>query len=271
VVIRRGFAAAPVEVLITGHGTKTMGPRIVHRDLGHGLAFVGPVEHGQSLVFERSGRVTLDTHDVTDRAFAWQGACFADADEPSPNDFVFGGADGRSATFAVASPFDALDPSFAFPHGGAPIPMPEVSVGTNRFAFWVQQAHASHRQPDLSVRPVQPRTQLGEFDASVFADADNAKTPRADVGFAWDEHEAYAVKIWIPARFEHFEPSEGASLRNRLAAFLGRFKAAGVDLRVEYIDEHWILDEGILGDLEGEDLLARLRPGVVLNPSPDDE
>jgi hypothetical protein len=276
-ILRRGFEDQPMELRVRGIGARTIGPRLTHRDQGHGVGYAGAVPDGEVLVFAADGRVSLEGVDVTDHAYAWRGACFADAANPSENDFVF---DDAEAQFAVATPFDALDPDFVFPHAGESLPMPDMAVGVNRLGFYVQVAHASLRLPDNAVRRVPPRPFVGFFDGSIFADADAVEPvvvpsgvparARADVSFAWSDHEAFAVRVWIPERFESFEPEEGASYTARLARFLGRFKAAGIDLRVAYIRPDWILGEGVLGDVDGDDLIARIRPGTVLTPIPDD-
>ena len=270
--IRRGFETRPLEVRIRGLNGRTIGPRLTHRDQCRGVGFAGTVPDGQVLSFGTDGRVTLDGTDVTEFAYAWEGACFADAGAPSERDTRF-----DEAPFALATPFDALDPNFGFPHAGESLPPLEIEVGVNRFGFYVQEAHHSSDPPDEPLRRVAPRPYVGFFDGSGFANEgstfliDGDASPddaRADVQLSWFGHEAYAMRVWVPERFQHFEPAEGSSWSARLARFLGRFKAAGIDLRVAFISDEWVLGEGVIGS--SDSLLARIRPGTTLNPIPDD-
>jgi hypothetical protein len=50
-----------------------------------------------------------------------------------------------------------------------------------------------------------------------------------------------------------------------------RFRPAGVDLRVEYIDDRWTLGEGTLTTEDGGDPLSLIRGGTELWPSPADD
>jgi hypothetical protein len=147
-VIRKGFGRETLQARVTGRGNHTYGPMIVNRDEGRGAGWFGAVADGQTLVFEEDGRVLLEGDDVTDRAFSWTGACFADAARPSTRDFVFGGPGAdpiRAALFAVAAPAGSMDREFVFPHAGENIVMPGVGIGETRMAFFVQQAHFGSR------------------------------------------------------------------------------------------------------------------------------
>jgi hypothetical protein len=56
-----------------------------------------------------------------------------------------------------------------------------------------------------------------------------------------------------------------------VAAALERFRPAGVQIRVEYIDDSWTLDEGSITDPSGLiDPNLILRGGTVLSPAPSD-
>ncbi len=102
-LVRRGFERALLQVRITGMGETaplTFGPVLVNRDEGHGVGFAGIVPPNALLVFDESGRVTLDGADVTSFAFAFRGATFADADAPdAEHDAVF-----DTDLFALATP-----------------------------------------------------------------------------------------------------------------------------------------------------------------------
>ena len=87
--LRRGFERATLQIRVTGEGVRTVGPMVVNRDEGHGVGYAGSVPGGERLTFSEDGRVTLGEDDVTSSAFAWQGACFADAATPHVNDYVF--------------------------------------------------------------------------------------------------------------------------------------------------------------------------------------
>ncbi|HVR99848.1 MAG TPA: hypothetical protein VMW27_24705 [Thermoanaerobaculia bacterium] len=258
-VLRRGFG--PVDLRVRIHGLpagRTVAPMLVGRDEGRGIAYAGTVGPGQVLEFTEEGRALLDGADVTSSAWSWEGACFADRDALSPKDFVF-----DQALFAVATPAGAFDPGFAFPGPGVDVPPLGLSVGETRFAFFVQTAHFSD-ESELAT----PRTAIGFFDGSVFAPPPAPAAPSADVELSWLEHEAYAVRVLVPGRF-----ADAAGDAARTAAAVGtalrRFRPAGVDVRVEFLDEHWVLGESVLpDDLTGP--LAMLRPGTVLDGPPPD-
>lgn len=261
-VLRRGFGPVDLRVRIHGlPGDRAVAPMLVGRDEGRGIAYAGTVGPGQVLEFTEEGRALLDGADVTSSAWSWEGACFADRDIPSPKDFAF-----DQALFAVATPAGAFDPGFAFPGPGADVPPLGLGVGETRFAFFVQTAHFS-----AGTELATPRTAIGFFDRSVFAPPPQPSAPSApsaDVELSWLEHEAYAVRVLVPGRF-----ADLAGDATRSAAGIGtalrRFRPAGVDVRVEFLDEHWVLGESVLpDDLTGS--LALLRPGTVVDGPPPD-
>lgn len=278
-ILRRGFTRALLQVRVHALADRTVGPRLTNRDEGHGVGWAGPpLAAGQVLVFGEDGRVRRDEADVTAFAYAWQGACFAAATSPLASDFVFDGAGvdpARVARFAVATPPGALDREFSFPHAGQPLPMPGIGVGRTHYAFFVQVAHAGHRRDDDTALAPTPRHAIGWFDNSVFAAGpDETMAPSAEVALSWIEREAYAVRLWLPPRLRALDPPrEDEGSRPPIPALVvraaSRFKAAGIDLRADWIGEQWILGESVLGAAEGDDLLARLRPGTALWPSPE--
>ena len=273
-VLRHGFGRAGVQVRVTGVGAMTVGPQVVNRDERHGIGFAGAVPDGVTLTFTEQGRVFLDATDVTALAFAWQGACFADADDDPlhPHDAVFDGAGvapARRAVFAVATPAGALDSTFTFPHAGDPIPMPGIAVGRTRFAFFVQEADFSHRaltDPPGLVRPV-PRPRVGFADGSVFGTIAAEHPEAAEVSLSWLEHEAYAVRVLLPSRFALLD-GDGPTVAERVRAALQRLRPAGVDVRVEYLDPNWTLGVGELAAGAGPDPILSLRGGTDLWPPP---
>ncbi len=273
-VYRRGFGRSLLQVHITGAGNRSVGPMLVNRDEGIGIGFAGIVPDGTILVFDEAGRVTLGGGEVTASAFAWKGACFAanDDDPAVPRDFVFDGPGvdpARSARFAVATPFDALDGAFTFPHAGDRIPMPGIGIGTTRFAFFVQEAHFASMDdtavPNVPV-PLSPRPHGGILDSSVFAPPpDDEQSPSASVSLSWLEHEAYALRILLPRRFAQFDsPPPELPLAELVGRALERHRPAGVEVRVEYVEDRWILGESDVTAADAADPILSLRGGSVL-------
>ena len=170
--------------------------------------------------------------------------------------------------FANATPFDALDGAFPFPHAGDPIPVTGVGIGTTRFAFFVREAHFS--QFDDSVNPavavpISPRTHVGFLDQSVFAPPpDSAQQPAANVALSWLEHEAYAVRLLLPRRFASFDIIGQTPITELVRRALERHRAAGVDVRVEYVDDRWILSASEVTAGSSADPILSLRGGSVL-------
>jgi hypothetical protein len=277
-VYRRGFGRSLLQIHVTGIGDRTIGPMLVNRDEGRGIGFVGKVPDGELLIFDEAGHVTLSGADVTADAFAWKGACFAsnDDDPAAPHDFVFDGPgvtdDARRAVFAIATPFDALDGSFAFPTAGDPLTVPGVGVGRTRYAFFVQEAHfaAVDASVDPAVPiPLSPRTHAGFFDASVFAPPpDAAQQPAANVALSWLEHEAYALRILLPRRYAQYDIAGEPPTSELVRRALERHRPAGVDVRVEYVDDRWILDVSEVTLADSADPILSLRGGSVLWSSP---
>jgi len=266
-LVRRGFERALLQVRITGMGEAlplTFGPLLVNRDEGHGIGFAGVVPPGSLLVFDETGRVTLDGADVTSFGFAFKGATFADAASPDPElDAAF-----DTATFAAATPVGALDRGFTFPHAGENILMPGVAIGVTRFAFFANEAYFA-ADDGIAVRPVTPRPFQGVYDRSVFAAEAGVEPPKsALLALSWIEHEAYKIRLMIPPRFREFEDDpETPELRRRLAQAVNRFRSAGVALEIGFVDEHWILPVGTLGEPDGS-AVAALSAGMLLWPVP---
>lgn len=289
-VLRRGFGRELLQVRVVGREDKTVGPMIVNRDEGHGVGFFGAVPAGKELVFMEEGRVFLEAGDVTSFAFSWQGACFADEHAPDRHDFVFDGpgTDPRPrAAFAVATPDGALDRDAAFPHAGLSISVPGIGIGVTRMAFFVQQAQLSSREGAAEapvIRRVTPHSSIGFADQSVFAPVPLAQRPTpdahpasdyeapeaADLYLSWLEHEAYALRVIIPRRFALLD-GDGPLVTKRVGSALERFRPAGVQVRVEYLDDRWSLGRGFLPEKPGaEDPNLRLRGGTVLSLAPAD-
>jgi hypothetical protein len=273
-VARKGFERAILQVRVTGLETRTVGPMFVNRDEGHGIGYAQAVAAGETLVFAEEGRALIGSSDVTSFAYAWKGACFAGEDHRA-SDFVFDGPGvdpERRAVFVQTFPDGALDSNFVFPHAGDSIPMPGIAVGETRFAVFVQQAHYSsvHAASPPQIVLVTPRTKVGFFDASVFAAGPGAEEPAAAlVSLSWLERRAYNARVWIPMRFQRFVAGddEGLEVKRRVVQALNRFRPAGVQLEVEYLDPRWVLGRGIaLG--EDSDEIAGPGTGTVLWSAP---
>src|SRR5262249_33173141 len=155
---------------------------------------------------------------------------FAGSDK-RPSDFVF---DGPSTKFAVGFPENALDPGFIFPHAGESLPMPNIAVGETRFAYFAQSAFFS------GARRVAPRPAVGFADLSVFIAAPGEELPvSALISFSWLERRAFSVRVLIPPRFRALTPDdpEGLETRRRVALAMQRFKPAGVEVTVEFVED----------------------------------
>ena len=278
-ILRRGFERETLRVIITGVEQRTLGPVLVNRDEGHGVGFVGAVPSESTLAFTEEGRVTLDSADVTSMAYAWQGACFADAAAPRRTDFVFDGSGAdpsRRAVFAVATPAGALGSEFTFPHAGENLPMPGISVGETRFAFFVQEGRFSRLDagPPERVDRVQPRPAMAFFDQSVLAPGPSEKRPAAAVvSLGWDERTAFYVNVWIPKRFRALTPDdeEGRSTLEQVAFALNRFRPAGVHVEVKFLDDRWVLGRGIMIDEDDAGEVAGPGSGTELWTAPADQ
>jgi hypothetical protein len=263
-LLRRGFERAILQVRVTGKENLTVGPMVVNRDEGHGVGYSAVVPPGKMLQFTEEGRVFLDGDDVTANSYAWKGACFAGSDTRD-TDFVF---DGPQTTFAIAYPEQALDPDFVFPHGGNSLPMPGIAVGETRFAYFAHEAFYS------GSRRVTPRPAVGFANLSVFAPAPGEEPPvSALVSFSWLERRAFCVRVLIPPRFRALTPDdpEGLDTRRRVAQSLQRFKPAGVEVSVEFVENRWELGKGVLLSGETTDPIAELRAGTTLWSAPTSE
>lgn len=280
-VTRRGFERALLQVRITGEADHSIGPMLVNRDEGHGVGFTGTVPAGAELVFNEDGRVLLDGSDVTPLAYAWQGACFADAVAPDAADAVFQGdglaAAARPATFVVSVPAGApasvaLDREAGFPSAGESLPMPGIGIGVTRLAFFVQQAHfASGEAP--APRSVTPRTGAALFDGSVFAATATPPPTAARLALSWLEHRAFAVRLLIPPRFRAWraDDAEGVLTLQAVARAVERFRPLGVALAVEFIEDRWTLGSGTLTSGDNDDPIEALRAGTRLWAGPQTE
>jgi hypothetical protein len=277
-VLRRGFGRVLLRAEIAAVDDRTWGPMLVNRDEGRGVGFFGNVPPGKTLLLAEDGKAALvtkdgdkvlDSTDVTNLAFSWHGACFADAGKPGAADFTF---DSARTQFAVATPDGALDREFVFPHAGNPILPAGVGVGVTRMAFFIQEAHLSSREgtPEVpAIRAITPHYAIGFADQSVFAPPppDSATYPeQADVVLSWLEHEAYALRVIIPTRFKLID-QDGVAAADIVRAALERFRPAGVTIRVDYPQENWVLGEGAVPAQDSLDPNLLLMNGTTLWPA----
>lgn len=268
-VLRRGFETVPATVRVVGTGARTVAPMVVNLNSGFGLAFTGTVEDGQELRFESDGRVTLGGSSVARLSYTFSGGVFADGGDKIPGvDFVFAGdsPDARAATFAVTQPIeDAFEPTAAFPHTEGLLDAASLRVGESRWAFFVRAAHfgrtAASRPEELAV----PVFEAGVFDESVYEpEAGTGKPPSGKVGFTWQEHEPFAVRLWIPMRFSKLDSPDAIPVKERLRLHLDRHRAAGVHVYVEYADDRWTLPAGILRGGDSKEPLGTVIVGTAV-------
>ncbi len=293
-ITRRGFVPQLLRLEITAPAERAViGPMFVNRDEGHGVGYAGVVPQGSKLVLTEEGRLYLtgaESKDVTSLGFSWKGGCFASAKSdlpgggPHPSDFVFDGPgrdpDQRPATFVTMSPADALNRDSGYPHGPLAVEAPEIWLGVTRYAFFVQWGHLSSTAPSpdgvIDYR-ITPRTKTAFFGDhaghnSVFGTSDPGENPiAAKLALSWLEHQAYTVRLHLPARFKAIDDDDGATVASQVLAALERFRPAGIELQVAYQDDQWILGDGVIAGTETADPNGVMIGGTVLWPAPDPE
>ena len=176
------------------------------------------------------GRVTLGASSVARLSYAFSGGLFADGgDKIEGIDFVFAGdsPDSRTATFAVSQPIpEAFEPTATFPHTEGLLGAASLRVGESRWAFFVREAHfgrAAASQPEELAVPV---FDAGVFDESVYEpELGTGKPASAKVGFTWQEHEPFAVRLWIPMRFSKLDTADAVE---NMAYVDAAYRAAGM-------------------------------------------
>lgn len=313
--IRKGFDDSLLEIRVLGIGNRTISPMVVNRDSGHGVGIFGQVPDGKELVFTQQGRVLLDGADITSRAYAWQGACFAAQGVESPGsdgnlsnhkqDFVFADADRdptllQPATqpghFVEVMPNRTLNREALLPHAGNNLVMPSIGTGATRFAFFVQQGFFSTDKtaqgpgavmPDNGdfdpfgttpeairqrIKMVSPRYSTGFVEAALFAaESGTENTSAGEVALHWLEHKAYTVRVLIPNRFRRLLDDDGVQVREQVRKALQRFRPAGIDLQVDFSEDHWVLGKAVLpSDSEiADDPVSRIQSSTRLGSGAD--
>lgn len=272
-VTRHGFEAVPTTVIVRGRDDRSVAPLIMNVDDGEGLAASFAVPDGALLRFERDGRVELDGTGVARRCYVISGAVFA---QPGghPQDFVFADAEhlpagghgtpeaGRVGHFAVTRPVaDAFDDVPSLPHTDGLLRPLRLARGQTRFAVFVAAGAYAGVDEVGQPQPASPHPVAARFDESVFR-PDPAGPSSLEIGFAWDEREAYAVRLWLPAAFAALDVEGESSLREVVRLLLDRHRAAGVHLSVAYADPRWVLGTGVLRDLDSDQALGVLVAGT---------
>ncbi len=262
-VDRNGFDEVPVSVHVIGRGDGTVRPMVVNIQSGDGVWFNDRVPDGQELVFAVGAGVTLDGVDVTRYAYSFHGGVFADAGaRDEAHDFVFGDATqpddqqaDRAATFAVTQPIpDGFATDAVLPHGDGLLQNPTLSVGTTRWRYFVQVAHFGTRQVDPEVAvPAVAVHNAALFSHSVYQ---GVPTAAGEVGFSWNERQAFVVNVWIPERFAALDTGAQPTVAEQVGALLERYRAAGIQVNVHYASDQWTLPDGVLRDADSDEALG---------------
>jgi hypothetical protein len=263
-VVRQGFDPVPATVIVQGVGDRTVRPMVVNVDDGFGFVSTLAVGDGSRLTFERDGRIELDGASVASRCFTFRGAVFAAGDHP--DDFRFESADAvpgspagdRRSVFAVTRPpADGFDPNPSLPHGDGLLPAVHLDRAETRFAVFVGAGTFAADLGDGGIVEGAPHPVAGRFDDSVFEpQAAPGGAPSFEIGFQWDEREAYAVKVWLPLDFADLDRDDEVAVGEVVRGQLDRHRPAGVHVYVEHADPRWTLGTGVIRDLDTGDALG---------------
>jgi hypothetical protein len=169
--------------------------------------------------------------------------------------------------------------------------MPTIGIGKTRFAFFIQEAHFNAEIADTDspassvynntlfastpavvrehIELASPRFGAGFVNASVFA-ADKMSSdvkPAAQVQLRWLERQAYKVKLLIPNRFRLFDSKNGEQIKDLVKQGIQRFRPAGVDVVVDYVEPYWVMGDAALPtDTENTNAIDQVRSQPVLEP-----
>jgi hypothetical protein len=268
-VTRHGFDTVPCTVVIKGLQDRTLEPMVVDIDSGEGVATTVSVPDGSTLRFERDGRVELDGSSVARRSFAFSGAVFA-ADGAHPKDFVFADAEtdapvgpaGRTGRYVVTRPLaDAFEPLPSFPHTEGLLRPLRLDRAETRFAVFVGAGVFGSLDGGGADLLAAPEPVAGRFDQAVFL-PEPGGARSFEIGFEWDEREAYALRVWLPQALAGLDTPDEPSLREVIRLLLDRHRAAGVHVYVEYADPRWVLGTGVIRDLDSVDALGQVVAGT---------
>ena len=277
-IVRNGFDPVPVTITITGIENRTCFPMIVDVGKGYGLYYAGTVDDGSVLQFTADGRVLLDDAPADNQAFAFTGAVFADdtgLSTAAPTEFAFC-TDHGTAPYGQGGVFIETEPvsqgfSAALPHMGGLAPAITLAVGATNLQFFVRIAHCGVR----TTAPVTDRSAVesysaGHFDRSLFAlNASGAGAVEADaeIGFAWQEREAFKVRVWLPSRLAAYDSTietDTPPLVDRLQPLLDRHRAAGIKLDIRSASDLWQLPHGYITDPDSPQSYTSITSGSRL-------
>lgn len=275
-VMRQGFDEVPATVIVNGVENRTVRPIVVNVDDGFGVAATFAVPDGGELRFERDGRVELDGAGVARSCYTFSGAVFADEGVTHPKDFVFDDeaappdpelprpTDDRRGTYSVTQPIgDGFDPSPSFPHGDSLLGAVRLDRRETRFAVFVGAGSFAAELGDGTIVDAAPDPRAGFFDETVFQpDPPPAGAPSFEIGFEWDEREAYAVRVWIPLDLQDLDRDAEAPIAEVIRGLLDRHRAAGVHVYVEHADPRWTLGTGVIRDLGSDNALGVVVAGT---------
>jgi hypothetical protein len=230
-------------VQMTGIQGRTVLPRVVNETTHEGVGYRKPVKDGQVLLFSSDGKVYLDGLDVTASSYYFVGAPadFSKLDGKAPADVV-----------PVATPPGSLERNYPRPAitPATTLPVMTIPLGDSYWRFVAAEADFD----------------ASGFDESVFASPPpsislpSPAAPSAKVELLWKEEKPFSVLVLIPAELKPFEAPAwlGTDLRKLVRAGLERFRAAGIELQVDYFDSKWIVGKSVLRSLD-----AKSGPGVT--------
>ena len=277
-IVRNGFDPVPAAISVTGIEDRTCYPMIVDVSKGYGLYYSGTVADGSVLEFTADGRVLLDGAPADNQAFAFDGAVFAEdtgLSKAGATEFAFCNDQGRTPQ-GQAGMFIETEPvaegfSASLPHMGGLAPAITLAVGATNLQFFVRVAHAGVRtSAPVSERGAVESYSGGHFDASVFAlnaTGAGAVEPAAEIGFAWQEREAFKVRVWLPSRLAAYDAdiqAEDPTLMERLQPLLDRHRAAGIALDMQYASDLWQLPLGYVTDPDSPQSYRSITSGTRL-------
>jgi hypothetical protein len=158
---------------------------------------------------------------------------------------------------------DALEPDAAFPHAEGLLEGSEMSLGESRWAFFVRVGHFGRAAESAADELAEPVLDAAVFDESVF---EPGAEPSGAVGFAWEEREPFAARLWIPQRFSALDRESEVPVRERVRLFLERYRAAGIHVYANYADDRWSIGTGLLRDPGSTDPRGTVVAGTRLGP-----
>lgn len=232
-ITQKGFSGTRTAIKIKGIQNRTVFPQIINTTTHQGIGFNGTLMEGETLLFTREGRASVNGLDVTGRCYWFEGALF---DEET-------GGGTLENQWVVIQPQGALYRSFPRPSimPLTQIQMPQIPLGNSSWRFSVREGAFDG----------------DAFDRCVFAlptDSAtlNALPASAQVELLWDEHEPYAVTVLIPDDLKSLDAHlDSVDLTAWVRAGLERFRGAGIRVNVDYYSDDWIINHSVLRDTHG--------------------